>query len=327
VDFHLAVVTRLLQEFNNQQTRHISILSTDLSVQYISHSPTPSIQEVASPPPLCICIATDGIGHHPSISPSSAETILHMEDNNFTNTAHAIAYGLITTVQQCTAITDQRLTEACRCINQLTGTVHSHESEICCLRNGNRNPKMPPKFEHNRGWVDIQVSSHSGKNVIARWIRVMGNSEVVARAGEHTNKPEYMVSLYLPSDYSQQPTSTLPQWFIELLQARGGPYHTLAEAAHSLKHPTTYTEVECYSCHHQCCAELEVDQWAIVAKIEREDKALQGIKHRMEAYGLHEQLAQLEGRMDICRKLPMHNYALCCPNSCCYHHGGPGGPP
>jgi len=67
---------------------------------------------------------------------------------------------------------------------------------------------------------------------------------VVTRAGEHVNEPEYMVSPYLPSDYSQRPTSTLPQWFIELLQARGGPYHTLAEAAHSLEYPTAYAKVE-----------------------------------------------------------------------------------
>jgi len=92
--------------------------------------------------------------------------------------------------------------------------------------------------------VDIQVSSHNGENVIAWWIRVIGNGEVVARAGEHADKLEYVVSLFLPADYSQCPTSTLPLWFIELLQARGGAYHTLAKAACNLKHPTTYAEVE-----------------------------------------------------------------------------------
>ncbi len=58
------------------------------------------------------------------------------------------------------------------------------------------------------------------------------------------DEPEYVVSLFLPTDYSQHPTSTLPLWFIELLQARGGTYHTLAEAACNLKHPATYTIVE-----------------------------------------------------------------------------------
>ena len=62
---------------------------------------------------------------------------------------------------------------------------------------------MPPDFKHNGGRVDIQVSSHSGKNIIAKWIRVMGKSKVIAQAGEHVNEPEYVVSLYLPSDYSQ----------------------------------------------------------------------------------------------------------------------------
>ena len=58
--------------------------------------------------------------------------------------------------------------------------------------------------------MDIQVSSHGGENVITRWIQLMGNGEVVARARESTNEPEYVVSLYLPSDYSQRPTASLP---------------------------------------------------------------------------------------------------------------------
>ncbi len=74
---------------------------------------------------------------------------------------------------------------------------------------------MPPEYEqngrqvdiqvssYNGGQVDIQVSSHNGENIITKWIRVMGNGEIIARAGEHVNEPEYMVSLFLPSDYSQ----------------------------------------------------------------------------------------------------------------------------
>jgi len=50
--------------------------------------------------------------------------------------------------------------------------------------------------------VDIQVSSQSGENIIAQWIRVMGNSEVITRAGEHMDEPKYVVSLYLEVDYS-----------------------------------------------------------------------------------------------------------------------------
>jgi len=126
-----------------------------------------------------------------------------MEDNNLTDTACTVAYGLISTVRRHTALTDQRLVEARRHINQLTRTVHFCEAKIHHIRNGNGNPEMPPDFECNGGQVDIQVSSHSSKNIIAKWIRVMGNGKVIARAGEHVNKPEYMVSLYLPSDYSQ----------------------------------------------------------------------------------------------------------------------------
>ncbi len=155
----------------------------------------------------------------------------------------------------------------------------------------------------------------------------MGNGEVVARAGEQINEPEYMVSLYLPSDYSQRPTAPLPMWFVELLQTRGGAYHTLAEAACSLEHPAAFTEVEQYSCHHQHHTKLEVDRRAITAKSEQEDDTLQGIEHCMEAYSLHERLAQLEGRMDICCNLPVRNYTPRHPNSHCHHYGGPGGPP
>jgi len=133
-----------------------------------------------------------------------------MEDNDITDTACTVAYGLISTVRHHTATANQRLASA-RChINQLTGTVHSQEAEIRRIRNNNTTPQMLPNFERNGGWVDIQVSSHSGENVIAKWIRVMGNGEVVARAGEHTDEPEYVVSLYLPSDYSQRPTASLP---------------------------------------------------------------------------------------------------------------------
>ncbi len=144
----------------------------------------------------------------------------------------------------------------------------------------------------------------------------MGNGEVVARAGKSTNEPEYVVSLYLPSDYSQRPTASLPHWFLELLQARGGAYHTLAEAARGLEHPAAFAEVERYSRHHMHRAELEVAHRAITADIDKEDDTLQGIEHRMEAYGLHKRLATLEGWMDIRQELPRcNNFVTRCPNS------------
>src|SRR5216683_1168126 len=143
--------TNILQEFNDCQACHISVSSTDSSVRYVPHSPTPSVQEVPSPPPLRVRITTDGVGHYPPISPGSAETLLRMEDNDLTDTACAIAHGLISTIRQHTTISNQHLTEAQRCINQLTGTVHTHEGEICHIHNRNRNPKMPPGFKHNGG--------------------------------------------------------------------------------------------------------------------------------------------------------------------------------
>src|SRR6267154_868458 len=74
----------LLQEFNARQARHISISSTNSSVQYVPHSPTPSIQELSSPPPLRVRLTTEGVGHYPPISPGSAATLLRMEDDALT---------------------------------------------------------------------------------------------------------------------------------------------------------------------------------------------------------------------------------------------------
>src|SRR5712671_662722 len=323
-----AIITvNLLQEFNDRQARHISVSSTDSSVPYVPHSPTPSVQELPSPPTLQVRLTTAGVGHYPPISPGSAATILRMEDDSLNDATRAVAHGLIATIQRRSTIADQRLTESRHRINQLQGMVHAREAEIRHIRNNNAIPDMPAGYEQNGGRVDIQVSSHSGENIIARWIRLMGNGEVVARAGESANEPEYVVSLYLPSDYSQHPTASLPHWFLELLQARGGAYHTLAEAARGLEHPAAFAEVERYSHHHMRHAELEVACRAITADIDKEDDTLQGIEHCMEAYGLHERLATLEGRMDICQELPgRNNFITRCPNSRRHHWGGPGGP-
>src|SRR5712671_1941565 len=252
------IAANLLQEFDNRQAHHISISSTNSSVQYVPHSPTPSVQELPSPPPLRIRLSTEGVGHYPPISPGSAATLLRMENDSLTDTTWAVAHGLIATIQCRSTVADQRLAESRRRINQLQGTVHAREAEICHIRSNNATPDMPAGFECNGGRVDIQVSSHGGENVIARWIRLMGNGEVIARAGERIDEPEYVVSLYLPSDYSTRPTALLPPWFLELLQANGGAYHTLAEAARGLEHPAAFAEVERYRRHHTHRAELEV---------------------------------------------------------------------
>src|SRR5216683_1851910 len=194
------IAANLLQEFNDQQARHISVSSTDSLVQYVPHSPTPSVQELPSPPPLRVRLTAEGVGPYPPISPGSAPTLLRMEDASLTDTTRAVAHGLIATIQRRSNVADQRLVESRRQINQLQGTVHAREAEIRRIRNSNAAPDMPAGFERNGGRVDIQVSSHGGENVIARWIRLMGNGEVVARAGERANEPEYVVSLYLPSD-------------------------------------------------------------------------------------------------------------------------------
>src|SRR6266853_1491004 len=250
------IAANLLQEFNDRQARHISVSSTDSSsVQYVPHSPTPSVQELPSPPPLRVRLTAEGVAHYPPVSPGSAATLLRLEDTSLTDTTRAVAHGLIATIQRRSTVADQRLTELRRRINQLQGTVHAREAEIRRIRNNNATPEMPAGYEQNGGLVDLQVSSHGGENIIARWIRLMGNGEAVARAGERADEPEYVVSLYLPSDYSTCPTTLLPPWFLELLQASGGAYHTLAEAARGLDHPAAFAEVERYRRHHMHRAE------------------------------------------------------------------------
>src|SRR5216683_2646330 len=184
------IAANLLQEFNDRQARHISVSSSESEVQYVPHSPTPSVQELSSPPPLRVRITAAGVAHYPPISPGSAATLLRMEDDSLTDTTRAVANGLISTINHRSVVADQRLAESRRRINQLQGTVHAREAEIHRIRNNNATPEMPASFQRNGGRVDIQVSSHGGENVIARWIRVMGNGEVVARAGERANEPE-----------------------------------------------------------------------------------------------------------------------------------------
>src|SRR5229473_7234191 len=82
------IAANLLQEFNDCQARHISVSSTDSSVQYVPHSPTPSVQELPSPPPLRIRLTTEGVAHYPPVSPGSAATLLRMEDASLTDTTH-----------------------------------------------------------------------------------------------------------------------------------------------------------------------------------------------------------------------------------------------
>src|SRR6266853_2339788 len=135
------IAANLLQEFNARQARHISVSSTNSLVQYVPHSPTPSVQELPSPPPLRVCLAADRVGHYPPISPGSAATLLRMENDSLTDMTRAVTHGLLVTIQQRSTITDQRLTEARQHINQLNGTVHAREAEIRRIRNNNIAPE------------------------------------------------------------------------------------------------------------------------------------------------------------------------------------------
>src|SRR6266853_6125363 len=149
------IAANLLQKFNNRQARHISVSSSDsASVPYVPHSPTPSVQELSSPPPLRVCITAEGVAHYPPVSPGSAVTLLRMEDDSLTDTTQAVANGLISTIHRHSTVADQRLAESRRRINQLQGTVHAREAKIRRIRSNNATPELPAGFQRNEGRVD-----------------------------------------------------------------------------------------------------------------------------------------------------------------------------
>src|SRR5712671_1568018 len=138
------IAANLLQEFNDRQARHISVSSsTDSLVQYVPHSPTASVQELPSPPPLQVRITAEGVAHYPPVSPRSAATLLRLEDDSLTDTTRAVAHGLIATIQRRNTAADQRLAESRRQINQLQGTVHAREAEIRHIQGSIANVQMP----------------------------------------------------------------------------------------------------------------------------------------------------------------------------------------
>src|SRR5216683_2228715 len=145
------IAANLLQEFNARQARHISVSSSsELEVQYVPHSPTPSVQELPSPPPLRVRITAAGVAHYPPVSPGSAATLLRMEGDSLTDTTRAVAHSLISTINHRSVVADQRLAESRRRINQLQGTVHAREAEIRRIRSNNA-PDMPSNYERNGG--------------------------------------------------------------------------------------------------------------------------------------------------------------------------------
>jgi len=103
-------------------------------VQYVPHSPTPSVQEV-SPPPLQVCInpPPEGRSYAP-LSPGSAETLIRLSGDEFSEITCTVAYGLAATVERRTTIATQQLTTTHTCINHLAGALETCNEEIRCLQ-------------------------------------------------------------------------------------------------------------------------------------------------------------------------------------------------
>jgi hypothetical protein len=105
-------------------------------------------------------------------------------------------------------------------------------------------------YELNCRQIDTPIPSQQGGSVITKWIKILGSGEVVARAGEDPDELEYVVPLYLPTDYSCGELDTMLYWCEELLQSTGAPFFTLAMVVRGLD-LTASAEVEQYQHHHQ----------------------------------------------------------------------------
>src|SRR6266851_2440721 len=145
------IAANLLQEFNDRQARHISVSSSESEVQYVPHSPTPSVQELSSPPPLRVRITAAGVAHYPPISPGSAATLLSMQHDSLTPTTRAAAHGLISTIHRRSTVANHRPVEARRRGNHVQDTVHAREAEIRRIRQSKAPPDMPPHDERDGG--------------------------------------------------------------------------------------------------------------------------------------------------------------------------------
>ena len=119
--------TTIVQSYNDRQ-------QSEDSVQYVPHSPTPSVQEI-SPPPLQVHVnpPPEGESYAP-LSPRSAEMLIHLSGDEFSKIACTVAYGLAATVERCTTIATQQLTAARTHINHLAGALETHDEEIRHLR-------------------------------------------------------------------------------------------------------------------------------------------------------------------------------------------------
>ena len=210
----------------------------------------PSVQEV-SLPPLRVCINPPPEGEpYAPLSPRSAETLIRLSGDEFSEIACTVAYGLAATVERCTTIAAQQLTAARTRINHLVGALKTRDKEIRHLQARAETTNMPHDFKLNNRHIDAQIPSQQGGNVLAKWIKVLRSGEVVARAGEDPDEPEYVVPLHLSTDYSPEDVNTMPYWCEELLQSNGAPFFTLATMVRTLDF-TTSAEVECYHCHHE----------------------------------------------------------------------------
>src|SRR5216683_6473439 len=92
------LTTELLQEFNAQQIRHVSVSSDGSTGRYAPNSPTPSIQEVTPLPLPRAKNVSENPQRYSPVSPAAAENALCKEGDNVPDAMRIIVHGLITTI-------------------------------------------------------------------------------------------------------------------------------------------------------------------------------------------------------------------------------------
>jgi hypothetical protein len=112
--------------------------------------------------------------------------------------------------------------------------------------------------------------------VVPEYIRSVGDGTVELLAGREPGETTYVVELYLRPNYTEAPTEIAAPWFLALLTAGDGSYHTFAKEVHHLDDPTMLAKVY----HFQC---LEVQQSELTVELNHVSDALTATHKQLNA--------------------------------------------
>jgi hypothetical protein len=130
--------------------------------------------------------------------------------------------------------------------------------------------------------------------VVPKYIRSVGDGTVELLAGREPGETTYIIELYLHPNYTETPTEITAPWFLALLTAGDGSYHTFAEEVHHLDDPAALAEVYCFQQLEARCNELTTElNWVSDALTMMHDQ-LDTCHCHMEAAQLPRRLQHLE---------------------------------